>query len=38
MKNTRQKEIILDAVNHLDNHPTADEIGSLTVVRSTKTS
>ena len=26
MKNTRQKEIILDAVKHLENHPTADEI------------
>lgn len=26
MKNTRQKEIILDAVNQLKNHPTADEI------------
>ena len=26
MKNTRQKEIILDAVSHLKDHPTADEI------------
>lgn len=26
MKNTRQKEIILDAVNQLKTHPTADEI------------
>ena len=26
MKNTRQKEIILDAVSHLKEHPTADEI------------